>query len=241
MKLNSVWPLSPKHGRLLLLVPSLCLLLCTSAQILAADKYIATGKFDSIALLAPPPIPGSAEQAADLASARAIFKGRTPTDEARALKHLKLTIFNFTPAVGDFFQPGKFPRVEQFFEDLKQEAKEEIFNPKDHWRRTRPYDVDKDLNLGEPEKSFSYPSGHSTQGMLAALVLAEIFPEKREALLAIGREMGWDRVIIGKHYPTDVYAGRVLAQNFVQQLLATPSFQKDLTEVKAELRAAAKL
>lgn len=218
-------------------VASLLLWITTgSMQVQAADKYIPTGKFDSIALLAPPPTPGT-EQNADLSAARSVFKSKSPTDEDRAMKHAKLTIFNFAPVLGSSFQPGKFPKAEKFFEDLKQEIKEEIFTPKDHWQRIRPYDVDPALNLGPTESSFSYPSGHSTQGMLAALILAEMFPEKKDALLKIGREIGWDRVVIGKHFPTDVYAGRVLAQSFARELLNVPAFKRDLGEVKEELKA----
>lgn len=210
-----------------------------SGTITAAENYGLTNRLDPVALLAPPPLSGSSEYKADLESARTVFKTRTPAEEARATKLAKLTIFNFTPAIGDFFQPGKFPRTEAFFNDMKPEIKPVIDAVKNHWKRIRPYDVDKELWLGEPESSFSYPSGHSTVGMIQALVLAELFPAKREALLAIGRDFGWSRVIIGKHFPTDVHAGRVLAQAIVRELLARPEFQKDLAEARAELQAAA--
>ena len=74
--------------------------------------------------------------------------------------------------------------------------------------------------------------------MTLALVLAEVLPEKRDEILVIGRNLGWHRVCIGRHYPTDIYAGRVLAQAIVRELKASPSFQQDLAEVKAEVAAA---
>ena len=69
-------------------------------------------------------------------------------------------------------------------------------------------------------------------------LLAELFPEKKEAILAIGRDIGWDRVLIGKHFPTDIYAARVLGQAIVRELLASPAFQRDFAAAKAEVRAA---
>jgi acid phosphatase (class A) len=45
-------------------------------------------------------------------------------------------------------------------------------------------------------------------------------------------------VQIGKHFPTDVHAGRVLAQAIAREFLASPSFQKDFAELKAEVQAA---
>jgi acid phosphatase (class A) len=109
---------------------------------------------------------------------------------------------------------------------------------KSHWKRTRPYEMDPKLTFGRPETSFGYPSGHSSRGTVQALLLAELFPDKREAILNIGREIGWDRVLIGKHFPTDIYAGRVLGQAIVRELLASPAFQKDLAAARAELEAA---
>jgi acid phosphatase (class A) len=41
-------------------------------------------------------------------------------------------------------------------------------------------------------------------------------------------------VVIAKHFPSDVYAGRVLGQAIVQSLLANPAFQHDLAEAKTE-------
>jgi acid phosphatase (class A) len=43
-------------------------------------------------------------------------------------------------------------------------------------------------------------------------------------------------VLIGKHYPTDVYAGRVLGQAIVRELLANASFRNDLEQAKLEVQ-----
>jgi len=205
--------------------------------LLAESHYLAPGRPDGVALLAPPPIPGSAEAAADLASARAVFKARTPAEEARAFKDASLSIFLYAPAIGEFFQPGKFPKTEAFFRKVKEDMASPLSNAKNHWKRKRPYQLDPELTLGRPERSFAYPSGHSTRGMAQALLLAELFPQNREAILAIGRDIGWDRVLIGKHFPTDVYAARVLAQAIVREFLASATFQRDLAAAKAEVQA----
>ena len=220
------------------IIPLLFLLLCVAAPVFAADKYLSPNHPDSIALLAAPPAIDPVEQAADLASARAVFKARTPEEETRAKKNAKLTIFNFAPAIGEFFQPEKFPKTEEFFTNLKPEIRPVIDNVKNHWKRKRPYELDSTLSLGKPEPSFGYPSGHSTIGTIHALLLAELFPEKREAILEIGRNIGWDRVVIGKHFPSDVYAGRVLGQAVVREFLTSPAFQKDFADLKTEVQAA---
>ena len=190
-----------------------------------------------MALLAPPPETGSAEEAADLASARAVFNGRTPAEEARASKDSSLSIFLFAPAIGPFFQEGKLPKTEALFKKVRKDITAAINTPKDHWKRRRPYQMDEHLSLGPREPSYGYPSGHSSRGMVQAMLLAELFPEQKAAILEIGRDIGWDRVLIGKHFPTDIYAGRVLGQAIVRELLASPAFQHDLAEAKAEVQA----
>ena len=204
----------------------------------ADDSYLRAGHPDGLSLLAPPPIPGSEEEAADLSTVRSVFKGRTPAEEARAKKDEGLSFSIFAPAIGPAFQLDKLPHADMLLKKVKAEIGETINVPKRHWHRTRPYVMDTQLAFGKPEESFSYPSGHSSRGTVYALVLAELFPEKREAILAVGRNIGWDRVLIGKHFPTDVQAGRVLGQAIVQEMLASPAFQHDLAEARAEIQAA---
>jgi acid phosphatase (class A) len=215
-------------------VLTLCLLLLVALPLFADGNYIAPDKLDGIALLAPPPAPGSAEEAADLASARAIFNGRTPAEDVRAHKDSSLSLFLFAPAVGPFFQPGKLPKTEALFKKVKEDIGEPINIPTRQWKRRRPYQMDEQLFVGIREPSYGYPSGHSTRGTVYSLVMAELFPEQKDAILAVGRTIGWDRVLLGVHFPTDIYAGRVLGQAIFRELMASPAFQHDLAEAKAE-------
>ena len=45
--------------------------------------------------------------------------------------------------------------------------------------------------------------------------------------------------MIARHYPTDIYAGRVLAQAIVRQMKKSDAFQKDFAAAKAEIAHAA--
>ncbi len=215
----------------------LCFLLA-SLPALADAPYLAPGHPDGVALLAPPPSPGSGEEAAELTASRSVFQARTSAEKARAMKDSGLSFSLFEPAIGPLFHPGKLPKTETLLAKVKAEIGTIIDIPKDHFKRLRPYQLDKELSLGDPEPSFGYPSGHSTRGTVYSLLLAEIFPEKSEAILTMGRTIGWDRVLIGKHFLSDVQAGRVLGQAIVRELLASPAFQHDLAEAKAEVQAA---
>jgi acid phosphatase (class A) len=218
---------------------SLIAFLFVSAPVFAAstNSYLATGKPDGIALLPPPPRPGTAEYAADLNTIRHAFTNRTPAETAQATKDSSLSLFVFERAVGPFFVPGKFPQTEALYARVKLSIGDAINIPKSHWKRTRPYVVDTNLVFSAPERNFSYPSGHSARGTVYALVPAEVFPDKSDAILKVGEEIGWDRIMIGKHFPTDIFAGRVLAKAIFQELMASKTFQDDLAAAKLEAEA----
>lgn len=68
------------------------------------------------------------------------------------------------------------------------------------------------------ETSFSFPSGHSTAAMalygFMTYILCILFPEKKPiivavALLVIG-SIGFSRLYLGLHFPSDVLAGYIL-------------------------------
>jgi acid phosphatase (class A) len=71
--------------------------------------------------------------------------------------------------------------------------------------------------------------------MVYSLLLAEMFPEHGDAILAIGRQIGWHRVQLAMHYPTDIYAGRVLGQALVRHLKANHEFRRDFKRAKDEV------
>jgi acid phosphatase (class A) len=231
-------PSMKSHFRILF--PTLFWLAVVATPLRADEQlhYLPAGKPDAVALLAPLPLPVSPEQAADLAEVKAVYHAATSNEIAAAYSEKEFSIFNFTPAIGDFFQPGKFPKTEEFFHRVQKEAAFVTDNAKDFYKRPRPYVVDPSLANGKLEKSFSYPSGHSTESMVLALVLADLFPDKHDAIIAEARSIGWHRVEIARHYPTDIYAGRVLAQTIVREMKKNHDYLHDFAEAKAEISAA---
>jgi acid phosphatase (class A) len=213
-----------------------------ATPVLAKDgaelRYLKAGRPDAAELLAPPPMPGSPEQDADMASVAAVHEACGTNEAAIALSEKNFSVFNFSPALGPFFQPGKLPKTQAFFERVQADAATVADNAKLLWRRPRPYTLDASLASGKLEKSFSYPSGHSTEATVIALVLADLFPARRDDILAVGRDIGWHRVLIARHYPTDIYAGRVLARAIVREMKANVDFQRDFAQARQELQGA---
>lgn len=230
-------PRNLRSPRLITLIFVLCLGCTPTFLATVHERYLPPGKPNLLAVLVPPPAPGSAEQAADLESTVNAYETRSKEDLALANVEKHLSPFLFTSAVGPFFKPGTLPATETFLEHVQDETGPVIDRAKLYWDRPRPYLNEPRLKFAEPEPSSSYPSGHSTRGTVYALVLAELFPEKSAEIRATGENIGWHRVQLGKHFPTDVYAGRTLGQAIFNDMKATPAFQHDLARAQREIAA----
>ena len=107
--------------------------------------------------------------------------------------------------------------------------------------RKRPF-----VQLGEPsfvpgdeEKErgkSSFPSGHTNLGWTTALVMAEVVPECQNEILRRGYEYGYNRLIVGYHWFTDIEATRLLSSALVARLHADPEFRKLVEQAKTEYK-----
>lgn len=234
----------PPNWRIMPLACSALLWITLALTCLAKDStlaYLPPDEPDVATFLPPPPVLGSPEQLADLEEVKSVYHHAPHADQEAAYSEKKFTVFNFAEAVGTYFTKENLPKTAEFFAHVASDAATVTDNGKDFFQRPRPFMTDHTLENGPSlEKSFSYPSGHSTETMVIGLVLADLLRQQKDAILAHARLMGWHRVEIARHYPTDIYAGRVLALEIVRDLKKSPKFQADFAAVQAELTAAAK-
>jgi len=201
---------------------------------------------DDVALLPPPPAEGTAAFAADVAAYETGLTLRQTGLGILARQDNDIT----APAIGGHF-------AESFGMELSPQSAPVTFNliyraaatlgwyaiikGKEHYQRPRPfmyYHVRSCVSVEDEEElraSGSYPSGHTAYGWGVALVLAEISPERQDAILKRGFEFGQSRVICGVHWQSDVDAGRLVAAATVARLHADPAFINQLAAAKHEI------
>src|SRR3974390_857550 len=83
--------------------------------------YLKAGKPPAADLLAPPPLPGSVEQAADMETVRAAYHTVASNDMALAYSEKKFSVFNFAQAVGPFFVQTNLPKTTAFFQKVQKD------------------------------------------------------------------------------------------------------------------------
>jgi acid phosphatase (class A) len=212
----------------------LALLLPFTQAIHAQVPKEAGQRQDWAAFIKPFPAVDSDEGKADLAIVLWHQRIRTQAEVQRALAEVKLGLGAYAAAVGHPLEASQYPNTAALIDKVGRDVKVVTDGLKQHFLRPRPYQADPRVQPAiEREPSPSYPSGHATRGLAFAMVLADLAPERREALLAQGRLVGVDRVIGGVHYPSDIEAGQRLALRFADAWLADPRNRSLVEAVRA--------
>ncbi len=219
-------------------VPTLMMTLVLALSSAARATFVSAKDFDFKAMFAPPPAEDSQQEKDEIDQLLKFQADRTDAQVARIKSENKMTGFIFSQTLGSWFNPDDLPATAAFLNAVLGDAKEVAGSAKEVFHRRRPFLIDSRIKpVTEKEKTFSYPSSHSTRGMLLALILSQMFPDQKDALITQGKTIGNDRAIAGQHFPSDVAAGRILAQAIFDKMMQNPDFQAQLEKAKAECHA----
>jgi acid phosphatase (class A) len=220
-------------------VAAIALTLSTSILPELSAAFINPATYNLESIIPAPPQPGTQPYRIDtgfLKDARATATKEQITD---AIKASHDSVFDYSETLGSWFNAGNLPKTAALFTKVDKETKKAIELAKQHFARTRPLYW---LETGDPEKSdgYSYPSGHTTRAFVWACLLSNAFPDMTKPLHHEARQKAWYRVILGRHFPADVRAGKLYGKFLAEQFLKNPAFQKQWVGVVAELQAARK-
>ena len=196
---------------------------------------------DSRALLPPPPAAGSAAFAADEDAYSSTRKLRDTPRWAQASKDADLVFpqaaQTFSCVLAIPVSESATPHLNMLLHRLRGDASRANDNAKEYYKRRRPYAQYGDASCTPDEKlkDDSYPSGHASIGWAWALALAEIAPDRIDAVLARGLAFGQSRVVCGVHWKSDIEAGRLVGAAVVSRLHADPVFAAQLAAARKEI------
>ncbi len=227
-----------------LLASLLALTLVTPAlaQEAPAPSILSPADADAARLLPPPPAEGSAAQKAELAELHRIQDARTPAQLAQAKwdnDHEDPSAF--TPTLGPKFDMANLPATAKLLKIVDHEQSVAKKRAKVTFARNRPWVIDPTLvgcDHADDKPRSSYPSGHTTMGYAMAVVLADLMPDKAQAVLARAQDYAEDRLVCGVHFRSDIIAGQALGTAVGVQLLHAPALQDDIEAARKELAAA---
>lgn len=212
------------------------------------NGYLAADQLpDSLTLLPAPPTPGSTAQRLDdesfhqLVALRSTARGELARQDAQ-LK-FPAAAQTFACALGVPVSAQDTPHLEMLLRRTLTDAGRATRKAKEHYQRIRPF-----VTFAQPSctpqeendlsKNGSYPSGHSSVGWAWALVLAEIAPDRSDALLQRGRAFGQSRGICGVHWRSDIEAGRLIGAATVARLQSDAVFSAQLALARTEVERA---
>jgi acid phosphatase (class A) len=221
----------------------------TSAQV--ADKvagYLAPAERpDSIALLPPPPAPGSAAMATDQAMYdRLLPLKRTPRWAlAGADGNLQFpeAADTFACALGIDMNPHRLPRLYLLLQRTVVDAGQSTAAAKRKHQRQRPFAITGDeicvpSDAQALRGNASYPSGHAAIGQVWGEVLAAVAPGRSAAVRERGRQFGHSRAVCRLHWMSDIDAGRTVGMAVISALGENPAYVADLEAARAEVALA---
>jgi acid phosphatase (class A) len=205
-----------------------------------APYYFDPAVIDPSRILPPPPAPGSAAQAEDLAEVHNAHDHASPDVLKFAQRDAnEQDLFIYATVLGPGFRADALPATADLSKHLMSDASVMNGLLKAIYLRPRPFRADTTLRSEcGAATQMSYPSGHSMAGYLGAYTMAQIVPEKAQEILARADEYAQHRIVCAVHYPTDIREGRVVALELFGYLLAQPRFQKDLAAARSEVRVA---
>ncbi|HVJ66061.1 MAG TPA: phosphatase PAP2 family protein [Bdellovibrionota bacterium] len=182
--------------------------------------------------LKPIPSAGSPELIADYGELIYLQNTRTEAQCAAAKKEVLVSLESFFGGEQSILSRADIQRLAPFFEQVRNDADFFIQKLKVDLPRPRPFKYIPELKPCVPlEVTMSYPSGHATLAELFSLILADIYPAKKEQLFARAKQIGTNRILAGMHHRSDVSAGQELGRLLYAHFKKNQAFKDSVSKL----------
>ena len=151
--------------------------------------------------------------------------------EIKALKKIpirKTFVKEFDDQESAFKKAAEREGIEDYDSSITKKLIEKsapvILKLKTHFDRPRPKVLAKKMNIKMKDiemasmKTPSYPSGHSTQGVLIGLVLGDKYPKAKSAFMKTANNISDSRNVAHAHYKSDSDMGKKLGKSMYNHI-----------------------
>lgn len=198
-----------------------------------ARQYLPEGSVDIDAIVPPPPAVGSPAFKEQMTVVLWLQRSRTPEQIAFVQKTLDTE--RFAPLLGAGLMEVDGIQLKHVIDSVIDEIRADYDVLKDKYDLPRPFVANDAVHpVTDARPVASYPSGHAIRAIVYARLLAEIFPDRKEALMDFARQIGYGRVTAGVHYPIDVIFGQKLGEAFADVVVQQPAFKDALKRIRGD-------
>ncbi len=171
----------------------------------------------------------------DTQMAIVLWLQRTRTPEQIAFVQKELDLARFAPLLATELVAVDGIALKAMLDAVIDEVRTDYDKLKAVFDEPRPFQVNDQVHpVSDPRPVASYPSGHAIRATVYARLLGEIFPDHKDALVELGRQIGYGRVIGGVHYPVDVLAGQKLGNAYADVIIAQPAFAEAVKRIRGQ-------
>lgn len=188
-----------------------------------------------------PPKKSSAEQQKDVTELLQLQNSRTEADCTQAKKEVHAGVIEFLGEESHLIPSQAKTEFINFFEQIRNDVDFFVQKLKVDFPRERPFLYIKDLKPCIPkEVTKSYPSGHSAISAAYALVLSDLFPDKKDFFENRAKSIRDHRVLAGVHHRSDVVSGKELAQLVYNKMKENSAYKLEYKKLKEKAVGASK-
>lgn len=217
------------HLRFYTTLPLLFLLLLPFTTPRASGEETSELFTDWEEIIGAPPEQGTSEEEQDVATLMDFQKNRTKAECKEAATQEKIGLKAFFGGKSGPLSKKEIWKNQFLWFKYVMVVGLPSFMAKNHFKRPRPFKAFPQIKpCVKKPGSYSYPSGHTSTARAMAHVLAMKYPERAALFFKRADEVARNRMLGGVHYPSDVAAGKILADHFIDRLKSDKAFLEDL-------------
>jgi 8-oxo-dGTP pyrophosphatase MutT (NUDIX family) len=193
--------------------------------------------------IASPHSPNSSQALDELEQVKMTFRSFSDREKARLEEAINKSDTTMLKLFAEYSRDHglRIDKYESLLEDILSDVNTIVMDKKYKINYPRPwqYEMEEPYFIYDVTNAIrpsidtpSYPSGHSTQALVVAEILGNIYPNHLDNFREIADRIGINRVKAGWHFPIDHTAGKKLALEIVDTLPDYMELEKDRVYLK---------